>query len=299
MPPSRPPGRATPPIRFLPFQWGSNATQFPSTSTLHTLGIFSAVSTLSSVVLPQLWSQHDVIQGYDIPGKVETGFLVSGRGFIVNSYEEGDRGGRGRERERVCVRERGAEELQNMVITTTNITITITITSSSVAHSPVSSPPLRRGLRFMPKALICAPKITLCQHAEGSKTRRVVFLGSLISTTWPDGKPDGRCAKVPRQYVLRGRHAALDADRGGSPGLSAGDRVSVPFTEQQDKCNFTGETMGDPLLPLCTGDLRGETGAELGEWLSAGHQKSAEALLQRGHRVSPTDPPRRQDKRCT
>lgn len=148
-----------------------------------------------------------------------------------------------------------------MVITTTNITIT----SSSAAHSPVSSPSLHRGLRFMPKALICAPKITLSQHAEGSKTRRVVFLGSLILTTWPEGKPDGRCAKAPRQYVLRGRHAALDADRGASPGLSAGDRVSVPFTEQQDECNFTGEKMGDPLLPLCAGDLWGETGAELGE----------------------------------
>lgn len=163
----------------------------------------------------------------------------------------------------VCVRERGAGELQNMVITTTNITITIT--SSSAAHSPVSSPRLHRGLRFMPKALICAPKITLSQHAEGSKTRRAVFLGSLILTTWPEGKPDGRCAKAPRQYVLRGRHAALDADRSGSPGLSAGDRVSVPFTEQQDKCNFTGETMGDPLLALCARDLRRETGAELGE----------------------------------
>lgn len=154
-----------------------------------------------------------------------------------------------------------------MVITTTTTTtnITITITSSSAAHSPVSSPRLHRGLRFMPKALICAPKITLSQHAEGSKTRRAVFLGSLILTTWPEGKPDGRCAKAPRQYVLRGRHAALDADRSGSPGLSAGDRVSVPFTEQQDKCNFTGETMGDPLLALCARDLRRETGAELGE----------------------------------
>lgn len=84
-------------------------------------------------------------------------------------------------------------------------------------------------------------------------------------TTWPEGKPDGRCAKAPRQYVLRGRHAALDADRGASPGLSAGDRVSVPVTEQQDKCNFTGEKMGDPLLALRAGDLWGETGAELGE----------------------------------
>lgn len=186
-----------------------------------------------------------------------------------------------------------------MVITSTNLAITITITSSSAAHSPVSSPPLHRGLRFMPKALICAPEITLSQHAEGSKTRRAVFLGSLISTTWPVGKPDGRCAKAPRQYVLRGRHAALDADRGGSPGLSAGDRVSVPVTEQQDQCNFTGETMGDPLLPLGVRDLRGETGAQLGDRLSGGHQKSTEALLQRGHRVSPAGPPRRQDKRCT
>lgn len=148
-----------------------------------------------------------------------------------------------------------------MVITTTNITIT----SSSAAHSPVSSPSPHRGLRFMPKAPICAPKITFSRHAEGSKTRRAVFLGSLILTTWPEGKPDGRCAKAPRQYVLRGRHAALDADRGASPGLSAGDRVSVPVTEQQDKCNFTGEKMGDPLLALRAGDLWGETGAELGE----------------------------------
>ncbi|MEQ2230639.1 hypothetical protein ILYODFUR_031487 [Ilyodon furcidens] len=149
-----------------------------------------------------------------------------------------------------------------MVITTTNISIT----SSSTAHSPVSSPPPPLlGLRFMPRALIRSPKITLSQHAEGSKTRRAVFLGSLISTTWPEGKPDGRCAKAPRQYVLRGRHAALDADRGASPGLSAGGRVSVPLTERQDGCNFAGEAMGDPVLPLCAGDLRGETGAELGD----------------------------------
>lgn len=148
-----------------------------------------------------------------------------------------------------------------MVITTTNTSIT----SSSAAHYPVSSPSLHRGLRFMPKALICAPKITLSRHAEGSKTRRAVFLGSFILTTWLEGKPDGRCAKAPRQYVLRGRHTALDSDRGGSPGLSAGDRVSVPCTEQQDKCNFIGEKMGDTLLPLRAGDLWGETGAELGK----------------------------------
>lgn len=146
-----------------------------------------------------------------------------------------------------------------MVITTTNISITTTITPSSAA------PPLRRGARFMSKALLRAPKISLSQHAEGSKTRRLVFLGSLIWTTWPQGKPDGRCAKAPRQYVLRGRHAAVDADRGASPGLTTGGRVSVPFAKQQNKCNFPGKTLGEPVLSLYVGYLRGEAGLELGE----------------------------------
>lgn len=148
-----------------------------------------------------------------------------------------------------------------MVITTNNISITTTTTITP----SLASPPLRRGARFISKAPLRSPKISLSQHAEGSKTRRLVFLGSLICTTWPQGKPDGRCAKAPRQYVLRGRHAAVDADRGASPGLTAGGRVSVPFTEQQDKCNFTGETLGDPFLPLYAGYLRGEAGHELGE----------------------------------
>ncbi|RVE72351.1 hypothetical protein OJAV_G00061090 [Oryzias javanicus] len=176
-----------------------------------------------------------------------------------------------------------------MVITSTNITsIPATITCSSAARSPVSA----RASDPPPRS---AAQNNRRRHAEGSKTRRAVFLGSLISTTWPAGKPDGRCAKVPRQYVPRGRHAAPDADRRGPAGRPARARVRAPGTERQDQRNFAGEALGEPVLPLRAGDLRGETGAELGERLSAGHQEGAEALLQRGHRVSPAGPPRRRD----
>lgn len=57
--------------------------------------------------------------------------------------------------------------------------------------------------------------------------------------------------------------------------------------------------MGDPLLPLLLGYNWGEIGAELGEWLFAGHQKSATTVLQRGHWVSPAGAPGWQDKRWT
>lgn len=57
--------------------------------------------------------------------------------------------------------------------------------------------------------------------------------------------------------------------------------------------------MGDPPLPIVSGYNWGEIGAELGERLFAGYQKSAATVLQRGHWVSPAGAPGRQDKRCT
>ena len=155
---------------------------------------------------------------------------------------------------RCLQRERGAE-LQNMVIITAT-------TSSSAAHSPISTP-LHRGSRFIPRVQTCVPKIIHCQHAEGRKTRRVVFLGPLILTTCPEGKPEGHCAKAPHQYVLRGQHA-LDVDCDCSLGVHSRDCVIISYSEQ-DKCNVIGEKMGDPLLPLHSGHLGGEIGPELGE----------------------------------
>lgn len=155
---------------------------------------------------------------------------------------------------RCLQRERGAE-LQNMVIITAT-------TSSSAAHSPISTP-LHWGSRFIPRVQIRVPKIIHCQHAEGRKTRRVVFLGPFILTTCPEGKPEGHCAKAPHQYVLRGQHA-LDVDCDCSLGVPSRDCVIISYSKQ-DKCNFIGEKMGDPLLPLHSGHLGGEIGPELGE----------------------------------
>lgn len=155
---------------------------------------------------------------------------------------------------RCLQRERGAE-LQNMVIITAT-------TSSSAAHSPISTP-LHWGSRFIPRVQIRVPKIIHCQHAEGRKTRRVLFLGPLILTTCPEGKPEGHCAKAPHQYVLRGQHA-LDVDCDCSLGVPSRDCVIISYSKQ-DKCNFIGEKMGDPLLPLHSGHLGGEIGPELGE----------------------------------
>lgn len=154
-----------------------------------------------------------------------------------------------------CPQREGGAELQNMVIITATI-------SSTATRTPISTP-LHWGCRLMPRPLIRVPKRILCQHAEGRKTRRVLFLGPLILTTCPEGKPEGHCAKAPHQYVLRGQHA-LDVDCDCSLGVHSGDCVIISYSKQ-DKCNVIGEKMGDPLLPLHSGHLGGEIGPELGE----------------------------------
>lgn len=115
--------------------------------------------------------------------------------------------------------ERGAE-LQKMISTTT---------SSSVTLSPFSTP--LSGCHFMPEDLTCLPKISLCHHAEGRKTRREVFLGPLTLTTCPEGKLDGHCAKVLHRYVQRSQHA-LDVDCNCSLGVSIGDCVIISDSKQ-------------------------------------------------------------------
>ena len=81
------------------------------------------------------------------------------------------------------------------------------------------------------EVVISVPKISLCHHAEGRKTRRVVFLGPLILTTCPEGKLDGHWAKAPHQYVLRSQHT-LDVDGAGFLWVPLWDCVTVSYLKE-------------------------------------------------------------------
>ena len=133
-------------------------------------------------------------------------------------------------------------------------------------------------------------------HAKGRDIRRVAFLAQLTLTTCPEGELDGRRAKVPVQHVQGGRDA-LDA-RGSPLDFSLRDGVVLPDHEQ-DWHDSGGKEVGEPVLPLLLGHNWGEIRAELGEWLFAGHQKSAAPVLQRWHWLPSAGAPGRRDKRCT
>ncbi|XP_028584627.2 fibroblast growth factor 6 [Podarcis muralis] len=62
------------------------------------------------------------------------------------------------------------------------------------------------GFSFMSKIFLCFPKISHCHHAEGRKTRRVVFLGTLILTTCPGGE---RMAIAQRLLITMSYEASI------------------------------------------------------------------------------------------
>uniref|UniRef100_A0A8C3MFK6 Fibroblast growth factor n=1 Tax=Geospiza parvula TaxID=87175 RepID=A0A8C3MFK6_GEOPR len=100
-------------------------------------------------------------------------------------------------------------------------------TSWSPAGLSLLPTQLLSGFSFRSASSICLPKISLCHHAEGRKTRRAVFLGPLILTTCPGGERDGHGTKTSHHYVLR-RRRSPDAACLPSPGPASRDCCHTP-----------------------------------------------------------------------
>lgn len=153
------------------------------------------------------------------------------------------------------------------------------------------------GFGFMSAAFICLPKISPCRHAEGRKTRRAVFLGPLILTTCLRGKVDGPGTEAVHRYVPGSRTSSGHAAGSPPPRRPSGHGGALPcgHPSQQHAAGLQG--LGHPAVQVPSWASWRDCRGELGKWLFGGDQATAEALLQRGHRLSPPGAPRRPDQR--